>query len=190
MRRLNRQRIDFESRDLKRMPSRSSSEQQTNDHQAFNAWETMAKEEDATGQNFTWNEDRFLKDPQYRQSREEHGWDQAKCEEMNKLAQEDHSYTLTRSELLRYSSNWSLQLNSSGRNAPMATRSDYRSAVALKVISTENLKNIKNQSHHTSSRPSARRHEVLRIMPPRSSSNQENWVAILDNFFFNLVADW
>ena len=26
--------------------------------------------------------DRFLKDPRYRQSREEHGWDQAKCEEI------------------------------------------------------------------------------------------------------------
>ena len=91
-----------------------------------------AKEEDATGQNFTGSKNRFLKDPQYRQSHEEHGWDQAKCEEMNKLAQEDHSYTLTRSELLRYSSNWSLQLNSSGRNAPVATRPDYRSAVSLK----------------------------------------------------------
>ena len=102
-------------------------EQQTNHQQAFNARKRWR-----TGQNFTWNEDRFLKDPRYRQSQEEHGWDQAKCEETNKLAQEDHSYTIARSELFRYSSNWSLQLNSSGRNAPMAARSDYRSAGALK----------------------------------------------------------
>ena len=151
--------------------------------------ETMAKEEDATGQNFTGCKDRLWKDPRYRQSQEEHGWDQAKCEEMNKLAQEDHSYTLTRSELSRYSSNWSLQENSSGRNAPMATRSDYRSAVALKNHLYRKSEEYQKTNPTTSPRPSARRHEVLRIMPPRSSSKQENWVAILDTFFFNLVAD-
>ena len=72
-----------------------------------------------------------LKDPQYRQSQEEHGWDEAKCEEMDKLAQEDHSYTLTRSEFLRLSSNWSIQLNNSGLNKLMASRPDYRTAVQL-----------------------------------------------------------
>ena len=59
--------------------------------------------------------------------KKKHGWDEAKCEEMDKLAQEDHSYPLTRSEFLRYSSNWS-----TGSNKPMATRPDYHTAVALK----------------------------------------------------------
>ena len=58
--------------------------------------------------------------------------DEAKCEEMDKLAQEDRTYKLARSEYLRYSSNWSLQVNSSGSNAPMVTRPDYRASVALK----------------------------------------------------------
>ena len=51
---------------------------------------------------------------------------------MGRLAQEDHTYKLTRSEYLRCSSTWCLQLNSSGSIAPMATRPDYRAAIALK----------------------------------------------------------
>ena len=86
----------------------------------------------ATGQHFIGVLDRFSKDPQYRQSQEEHGWDEAKFEKMDKLAQEDHSYTLTRSEFLRYSSMWTIQHNSSGPNKPIAIRPDYRAEVQLK----------------------------------------------------------
>ena len=39
---------------------------------------------------------------------------------------------LTREESLRFSSQWSIQLNSSGPNGPMAKRSDYQEAVRLK----------------------------------------------------------
>ena len=81
--------------------------------------------------NYTEILDRFLKSPRHRKSQEEHGWDEAKCAEMGRLGQEDHTYKLTRSEYLRCSSTWCLQLNSSGSIAPMATRPDYRAAVAL-----------------------------------------------------------
>ena len=57
---------------------------------------------------------------------------EAECAEMDKLTQEHYTYKLTKSVCLRYSSNWCLQLNSSGSNAPMTTRPDYRAAVALK----------------------------------------------------------
>ena len=57
------------------------------------------------------NTGQIVKDPQYRESQEEHGWDEEECDEMDKLTQEDHSYKLTkRSEYLRYSSNWCVQL--------------------------------------------------------------------------------
>ena len=103
---------------------------------AYNAWKRCRKKKDGTGQNFMGILNRFLKDPQYRESQEQHGWDEAKCEGYDKLAQEDHSYTLTRSEHLRYSSKWTILLNSSGPNKPMATRPDYRAAVQLEKSTT------------------------------------------------------
>ena len=60
------------------------------------------------------------------------GWNEAQCEEVDKVAQEDHTYKLTKAEYLRYRPNWCLQPNNSGNNGPMATRPDYRAAVALK----------------------------------------------------------
>ena len=92
----------------------------------------MSKEEDTQDENYTGILDRFLRSPRYRKSQEEFGWDEAECAETDKLTQEHYTYKLTESECLRYSSNWCLQLNSSGSNAPMTTRPDYRAAVALK----------------------------------------------------------
>ena len=94
--------------------------------------ESMSKEERCHRSKFHRNSWQILKDPQHRQSQEENGWDEAQCEEMDKLAKEDHSYTLTRSDFLRYSSNWSFQLNNSGPNKLMASRPDHRTAVQLK----------------------------------------------------------
>ena len=51
--------------------------------------ETMPKEERCHRKSFTGILDRYLKDPQYRQSQEESGWDEAKREEIDKMAQED-----------------------------------------------------------------------------------------------------
>ena len=51
---------------------------------------------------------------------------------MDKLAQEDHSYRLSRDEFQRYQGQWYLTLNKSGKNAPMRLRSDFRAAVTIK----------------------------------------------------------
>ena len=51
---------------------------------------------------------------------------------MDDLAQEDQSYKATKEELDRYRSNWAFQLNDSTFNGPMASRVDYKAAVALK----------------------------------------------------------
>ena len=51
---------------------------------------------------------------------------------MDKLAQEDHSYRLSREEFKRYQRQWYLTLNKSGKNAPMRLRSDFRAAVTIK----------------------------------------------------------
>ena len=48
---------------------------------------------------------------------------------MDKLAQEDHSYHVSREEYLRFQKHWYLTLNKSGTNAPMRLRSDFRAAV-------------------------------------------------------------
>ena len=74
----------------------------------------------------------FWRDPQYREAQERIGWTEAKCKEMDEKTREDHTYKLTRTEHLRYRSNWCLQLNNSGRNGSMSSRPDYRAAVALK----------------------------------------------------------
>ena len=115
------------------------------------------KKKDAKGGNYTGMLDRFLKSPRYRKSQEEHGWDEAKCAEMDRLAQEESAYKLTRSEYLRYSSIWCLQLNKSGSIAPMATRPDYRAAVALKNHLHRNSERLSKTNPTTRSRPSTRR---------------------------------
>ena len=74
--------------------------------------------------------DRFLRDPVNRDSQLKIGWTEEKCIEMDKLAQEDHSYRLE--EHLRYQKHWYLTLNKSGKNAPMRLRSDFRAAVTIK----------------------------------------------------------
>ena len=65
----------------------------------------------------------------YRDSQLKIGWTEQKCIEMDKLAQEDHSYRLSRDEFQRYQKLWYLTLNKSGKNAPMRLRSDFRAAV-------------------------------------------------------------
>ena len=60
------------------------------------------------------------------------GWTEQKCIEMDKLAQEDPSYRLSREEFQRYQKHWYLTLNKSGKNAPMRIRSDFRAAVTIK----------------------------------------------------------
>ena len=47
---------------------------------------------------------------------------------MDKLAQEDHTYHLSREEYLRNQKHWYLTLYKSCKNAPMRLRSDFRAA--------------------------------------------------------------
>ena len=60
------------------------------------------------------------------------GWTEQKCIEMDKLAQEDDSYRLSREDFERFQGQWSLTLNKSGKNSPMRLRSDFRAAVTIK----------------------------------------------------------
>ena len=75
--------------------------------------------------------DRFQRDPENRDSQLKIGWTEEKCIEMDKLAQEDHSYCPSSEEYESYRKNWKISLNKSGRNAPMKLRSDFREAVTI-----------------------------------------------------------
>ena len=59
------------------------------------------------------------------------GWTEQKCIEMDELAQQDHTYGLSKEEFKRYQGQWYLTLNKSGKNAPMRLRSDFRAAVTI-----------------------------------------------------------
>ena len=63
--------------------------------------------------NFDGIHDRFQRDLTYRDSQLKIGWTEEKCIEMDKLAQEDHSYRLSREEYLRYQEHWYLTLSKS-----------------------------------------------------------------------------
>ena len=74
--------------------------------------------------------DRFQRDSTHRDSQlTKIGWTEEKCIEMNKLAQENHSYCPSSEEFERDKKNWYITLNKSGRNSPMKRRSDFREAV-------------------------------------------------------------
>ena len=72
---------------------------------------------------------RFLREPVFRNSQFKIGWTEGKCIEMDKLAQENHSYCPSSEEFERFRKNWYITLNKSGRNAPMKLRSDLREAL-------------------------------------------------------------
>ena len=78
--------------------------------------------------NFEGIHDRFQRDLTYRDSQLKSGWTEEKCIEMDKLAQANQSYCPLSEEYERYKKNWYISLNTSGRNAPMKLRSDFREA--------------------------------------------------------------
>ena len=59
------------------------------------------------------------------------GWTEEKCIEIDKSAQESHSYCPSSEEYERYKKNWYITLRKSGRNAPMKLRSDFGEAVTI-----------------------------------------------------------
>ena len=73
--------------------------------------------------NFKGIHDRFQKDLRCRDSKLRIGWTEEKCIEMDELAQKYFTY------FERYEKNWYISLNTSGRNAPMKLRSDFREAL-------------------------------------------------------------
>ena len=70
----------------------------------------------------TRGERSFLRDPVYRDSQLKIGWTEEKCIEVDKSAQEDHSYRLSRDEFHRYQKHLYLTLNKLVKNAPMRLR--------------------------------------------------------------------
>ena len=99
---------------------------------AFNAWKRCRKRVDGQEEHYEGIRDRFLRDQVFRDSQLKIGWIEQKCIEMDKLAQEDHAYRLSKEEFERYQGQWYLTLNKSGKNAPMRLRSDFRAVVTIK----------------------------------------------------------
>ena len=106
-------------------------EAQKQHHIAFNAWKRCRKRVDGQEEHYEGIHGRFLRDPVYRDSQLKIGWTEQKCTEMEELAQEDHSYLLSREEFQRYQKRWYHTSNKSGKNAPMRFRSDFRAAATI-----------------------------------------------------------
>ena len=83
--------------------------------------------------NYEGNRDRFPQDPIYRDSQLKIGWTEEKCIAMDKLAQEDHSYRLSRRGIFEISKTLVSHTKQIGQecNAPMRLRSDFRAALTI-----------------------------------------------------------
>ena len=60
--------------------------------------------------------DRFLKDPEFRESQLEHDRTEEVCIQMDEIAQKDFSCHMTQGECFRYRKNWWISLNNSWKN--------------------------------------------------------------------------
>ena len=60
---------------------------------------------------------------------QKNGWNEEKCIEMDKLAQENFTYRPSSEENERKTKKWYISLNTSGRNASMKLRSDFSEAL-------------------------------------------------------------
>ena len=107
-------------------------EAQKEHYVAHNARKRCRKSVDSQEEHYKGIHDRFLKDQVCRESQLKIGWTEQKCIEMDELAQQDHTYRLSREEFKRYEGQWYLTLSKSGKDAPMRRRSDFRAAVSLK----------------------------------------------------------
>ena len=111
-------------------------------HVAWNEWKRCCKKVDSQGEHFTGIDDRFLRDPVYRESQLAIGWSEQKCKEWDEFAKEYHTKKLTPEKKRRYKGQWYLTLNKAGKNGPMKLRSGHRAAVLMK-----------NRFHHESGEP-------------------------------------
>ena len=73
-------------------------------HIAFKAWRRCRKRVDGQEEHYEGIHDRFLRDHVYRDSQLKISWTEQKCIEMDRLAQKDHSYRLSRDEFKRATS--------------------------------------------------------------------------------------
>ena len=73
--------------------------------------------------------DRFLKNPEFRESQLEHDRTEEVCIQTDEIAQKDFSYHVTQAEYFRYRKNWSISLNISGKTGPVRDRSDFNDAL-------------------------------------------------------------
>ena len=104
-----------------------NTEEQRPLHMAYNAWKRCRKKK------YDGILDRFLNSrPRFRASHVEHWWTEQLCAKYGALAREDHSNTYTTRELQRIASTSTIHLISSGKNGPMAERTDYAEAVRTK----------------------------------------------------------
>ena len=78
---------------------------------------------------FTGIHDRFLKDPEFRESQLEHDRTEEVCIQMDELAQKDFSYHMKHAEYFRYRNNWWISPSNSGRSRPLRDRSDFNDAM-------------------------------------------------------------
>ena len=74
--------------------------------------------------------DRFLNDPEFRESQLEHDRTEEVCVQMDELAQKDFSYHMTQGEYFRYRQNWWISLNKCGNTGPVRKRSDCNQALS------------------------------------------------------------
>ena len=122
-------------------------EEQEENHIAFNAWKRCRRRVDSQEEHYTGIHDHFLRDQVYRESQLKIGWTEQKCTEM---AQQDHTFHLSKEECKRYQGQWYLTLNKSGKNAPMRLRSDFRAAVSLKKPSPSRIRRRSCRTHFSS----------------------------------------
>ena len=97
---------------------------------AWNAWKRRCTRVDSQGEHFQGIHDRFPRDQVYRESQLLIVWTEQKCIEMDKLAQEDHSYRLSTEGFKRYQGQHYLILKS-GKNALVRLRPDFQAACSL-----------------------------------------------------------
>ena len=72
-----------------------------------------------TKRKFTGIHDRFLRDPDFRESMLEHDRDEDVCLKWDDLAEQDFTYRVTESEYFRYKQDWWISLSKSGDQEPL-----------------------------------------------------------------------
>ena len=77
-------------------------EEQKEYHIAFNMWKRCCKRVDSQDEHFKGIHDRFLRDQIVMNHNSQSDWTEQKCEELDELAKEDHTYHLTPEEQRRY----------------------------------------------------------------------------------------